>query len=700
MGIVHRARDLNLDREVALKCPWPEYAKSPEARKRFMREARAASSLSHPNIVPVFEVFEEEGLPWLVMELVEGTSLWTALNRSGVPPFEKTLKHAQEIAEALECAHRKRILHRDVTPRNVLIGSDGRARLVDFGLARYFVPQGEESSAETQSTGTPSGVAAGTPGYMSPEQTLGKPLDARTDIFSFGSVLYEMCTGKHAFETTKSADVLDAILHREPVAMGRLTYEVPEEMERIVRKCLAKRAEERYRDGGDLLVDLRTLDRRLSSGERIAGGPRPARRASARMVGLMAGLVLVSGLALWQYYSSGGKPPESKTKAERPSVYYERGMFYLEDAESMRSLEDAIHMFHRAVEEKPDDAVAWAALGEAYWKRFDSSRDGPSETEATRAVDQAFLLKPGLAEAHCARGRGLLVKGDLEAARDELTRAVEASPGLDRAWAALGNVNEMLGSYSAGLKALRTAIRLQPDNFRYRIRLGLFHARFSEYDAATAAYRAAIDLKPDSTIAWNNLGTIYLQTGRVKEAIPAFSRSLEINENANARSNLGTAYYFDGDYERAVEQYLRATTIQPEGAVHWLNLGDAYRVLERREEAHDAYLEAVRIARSRVETNPNDAQARMELGFFCARAGENECALAEGKKAAEMQPESAEILFRTAIIFNLAGRQAEALDRLERAVKLGVSRTQIENDPDLSSLKQDPRFRQILDLAS
>lgn len=266
MGVVFRALDLELHREVALKCPWPAHVSDPVLRKRFLREGRASSKLSHPNIVPILDGFEANGLPWIAFQLVEGSDLQCTLAGGSRLPALTVVRHSEEIAQALAAAHGRGILHRDITPRNILVSKDGHVLLTDFGLARTIRNVDSETSSSSDTTLTEWGSILGTPRYMSPEQTLGKDVDERSDLFSFGAVIYQMCTGQHAFPGEKFGEVLDAIMHREPAPIARFTYEVPAELERIVRKLLAKDPEERYQSARDLLADLRALRRELESG--------------------------------------------------------------------------------------------------------------------------------------------------------------------------------------------------------------------------------------------------------------------------------------------------------------------------------------------------------------------------------------------------------------------------------------------------
>jgi serine/threonine protein kinase len=292
MGIVYRARDLRLQRLVALKRPHAELLERPGFHVKFIEEAQTASKIMHPNITTVFEVFEDEEVPWMVMELIDGASLRSLLDGQAPLPIEITLKHAEGLIDALRVAHLYGVLHRDIKPNNILVGGDGRARLSDFGLARARaeIPPTEQFSQATTETKT-DGHVVGTRGYMSPEQALGKSLDCRTDIFSLGVVLYEMCTGHRAFPRSDSGEFLDALLHREPLPIPQLNSEIPIEFEEIVRKALAKRRFQRYQSANEMLLDVRALRRRLQSDPNYSASkagrrwPRwPARRVSAVVV--------------------------------------------------------------------------------------------------------------------------------------------------------------------------------------------------------------------------------------------------------------------------------------------------------------------------------------------------------------------------------------------------------------------------------
>jgi two-component system LytT family response regulator len=257
MGTVYLALDTALDREVALKILTPELAADPDRLNRFVQEAKLASSLSHPNVAYIYEIGEAEGVRFIAMEYVEGQPLTNRIAQ-GPLPVADILQVGAETADALDAAHAKGIIHRDIKPANLMLTERGHVKVLDFGLAKMDRPT--RVSDQTQLL-TSSGLVLGTVQYMSPEQALGRELDSRSDLFSLGVVLYECATGRLPFAGANTSETLAKILQAQPEAIARFNYDVPAELDRVIRKCLEKDRDRRYQSARELLIDLRNLAR-------------------------------------------------------------------------------------------------------------------------------------------------------------------------------------------------------------------------------------------------------------------------------------------------------------------------------------------------------------------------------------------------------------------------------------------------------
>ena len=309
MGEVYRARDFELGRDVAIKVLPRAFSEDADRLRRFRQEAQATAALNHPNILAIFQIGQQDGSPYIVSELLEGESLRQRL-QSGPLPLRKTIEYAVQVARGLAAAHDKGIVHRDLKPENIFINKDGRAKILDFGLAKLTRPEegAENPNSPTMTRGSEPGVTLGTAGYMSPEQVRGQAAGPASDLFSFGAILYEMLTGNRAFRGATAADKMSAILKEDPAEFSLASHHLLPAVERIVRHCLEKNPEERFQSARDVAFDLEALS--AASGAATTLPSVGAARKTKPLVIAAAGLTLVAAFGAGALFS-GRKRHES-----------------------------------------------------------------------------------------------------------------------------------------------------------------------------------------------------------------------------------------------------------------------------------------------------------------------------------------------------------------------------------------------------
>ncbi|HEY6051658.1 MAG TPA: serine/threonine-protein kinase, partial [Thermoanaerobaculia bacterium] len=387
MGVVYRAHDTHLDRTVAVKVLRPEAVEDAERKWRFVREAKAASALNHPHIVTIHDIDSDAGVDFMVMEYVDGASLERLIPASGLP-LDQVVDYGEQISSALGAAHAAGIVHRDVKPANVMIGPGGRVKVLDFGLAKLVEPEqtlsgaaatrDSTATAEAVEARTRQGTILGTIAYMSPEQALGKPVDARSDVFSLGSVLYEMLAGRRPFQGDSHLLTLTAILRDAAPPLRSSRQDVPPELQRIVTRSLEKRPEDRYATAGEMGADIARL-RGAGGGERAER--RPLFRRPSFLVALGAVVLLAAAGTTWLVRQSRIRrartvmlPEISKlTEQQRPAaaVRLAREAERYVPAEVEKLRRDA--WLRAAVSTDPSGAEVWLRdylSTEADWQRF------------------------------------------------------------------------------------------------------------------------------------------------------------------------------------------------------------------------------------------------------------------------------------------------------------------------------------------
>jgi len=511
MGEVYLAEDKLLGRKVAIKFLPAEVAADVHARQRLVREAKTAATLDHPSICAIYEVGEEGGHSFIVFQYIEGETLAARLKRHP-PDLHEALAIAAQVADALAEAHSRGIIHRDIKPENIMLTAQTQVKVLDFGLAKVLRNPSivEEETASMLSV---PGMVMGTLPYMSPEQVRGEELDCRSDIFSFGTVFYEMLGGRRPFQAQSTAEVISAILTADPPPISRFGGgHNGSGQERLIRKCLKKDAAQRYQSMGNLISDLQQIRREHENGQftpasvatitelKPAGtGPRRTwRKPRVSRLGLaVAAVVLVvaavvSVLSVRNNKKSLPAPAVKSDKSANPVAYdaYMHGMVNV-SSENPADNQAATKLFEQAIAADPNFASAWAELSRAYtikarYVASDAERKKAYE-DAEVAVDKALAIDPNLAEGHFARGLMLWTpykRFPHAQAIQSYRRAIELDPNFDEAHHQLGFVYLHIGMLDKGQKEIDTALAINPGNTLARYRLGVIDMCRAKYAEA------------------------------------------------------------------------------------------------------------------------------------------------------------------------------------------------------------------------
>jgi tetratricopeptide (TPR) repeat protein/TolB-like protein/aminoglycoside phosphotransferase (APT) family kinase protein len=647
MGVVYRAVDLNLDREVALKVLPDDLVHDAVRRDRLLQEARAASALEHPNIAVIHEVGHDEGITFIAMELIRGEKLSETLSRGQLPPA-RALSLAAEIAEGLARAHEKGIIHRDLKPANVMVTEDGHAKIIDFGLAKVAEPMTSDTATISVSRQrTEAGLVLGTAAYMSPEQARGDRVDHRSDVFALGVTLYEMVTGRPAFHGRSSLETMQAVL-TQPVpplpAGGGSSAEMTAELQRIIGKCTAKEPDDRFQGMKDLIVDLRAARRRLesspttaamaASGRRIALATRGRRKIA---VATVVALAAAAGGGVW---FAARRQPAPIGASGKPAI----AVLYFDNNTGDASLDwmrtGLTDMMVTDLSQSTDiEVVGTDRLVQILQdlRRTDDrvmSADVVREIANRAAVDTVLVgsyVKAGgtirisarLQEARTGRIMGAeRVEGAVESSLfslvDELTRRFK-SKMTELSGPKPGAILPRPGeSEEAGLDRGVTSITTSSlEAYRYYAEGINYHERGLSSEAAPLLEKA-IQIDPDFAMALAKLAVVYNNLGQFDKRDEFAKRALDRTDRLTTRER----YYIEGFYyglrpetrERAIKAYEQGLALHPEHQASRHNLGLHLIELERYSEGIQQYEELLRRGSSSPTAYENLATAFIETG--------------------------------------------------------------------------------------